>query len=394
MFPWQFSRLNFSRFRLILKLTGETITRDGTIKAIPPSIGVETPIDIPKPAYYVRRGDPWRERETILNLWSISFTSAEQFPEKYDLFHLRNPAGPSQMYFLDHTDSGTSVGIVCIAPRRWKAGREYVNAGIIADMVVSPEHRSLGPAVKLHNESLALALKNSDFVYGFPNLHSVTLARFAKFQLIDHIYRYAKPLRFSSYLRNRLPAWLAFPAASIIGGCSAVLTFIRALPSFFKWRTENISGLDTRFDELWESAALEGFIIGQRDSGFLNWRFLRNKTRNYRLFGLVNKKTGELDGYIVYDVDKNGFVSIADFLARDTRKTLRPLLLLFEREMRRHHRKAVSINFHGARSITKTLGILGYNRRESNPLCCKWTDRFAKLKDDREWYFTSADNDV
>lgn len=298
------------------------------------------------------------------------------------------------MYFLDHADSGASVGIVCIAQRRWKAGRKYINAGIIADMVVSPEHRSLGPAVKLHNESLALALKNSDFVYGFPNLHSVTLARFAKFQLIDRIYRHAKPLRFSSYLRNRLPAWLAFPTASIIGGCSALLTYVRALPSFFQWRGESISGLDDRFDQLWESAALGRLVIGQRDSVFLHWRFLRNKTREYRLFGLVDKKTGELDGYIVYDVDESGFVSIADFLARDTHKTSRALFLLFECEMRRHRRKAISVNFHGTASITGMLGKLGYNRRESNPLCCKWTDRFAKLKDGKEWYFTSADNDV
>jgi hypothetical protein len=305
-----------------------------------------------------------------------------------------NPAGASQMYFLEHADTGASVGIVCIASRRWKAGREYVNAGIIADMVIGPGHRSLGPAVKLHNESLALALKNSDFVYGFPNLRSVTLARFARFQLIDCVYRHAKPLRFSSYLRNRLPVWLAFPAASIIGGCSALLTYLRTLPSFFQWRTESISGPDARFDELWESAALEGFIIGQRDSVFLNWRFLRNKAREYRLFGLANRKTGKLDGYIVYDVDKNGFVSVADFLARDTHKTLRALFLLFECEMRRHRRKAVSVSFHGARSITKTFGRLGYNRRESNPLCCKWTDRFTELKGGREWYFTSADNDV
>lgn len=298
------------------------------------------------------------------------------------------------MYFLDHADSVTSVGIVCIAQRRWKAGQEYINAGIIADLVVSPNHRSLGPAVKLHNESLALALKNSDLVYGFPNSHSVTLARFAKFQLIDRIYRYAKPIRFSSYLQEKLPALLALPAAMIIGGASALLTYFRSLPVISRWQGETFPGFDARFDRLWESAALDNFIIGQRDSVFLNWRFIQNKVRSYRVFGITDKKTGGLGGYIVYDIDQSGFVVIADFLARDTDKALLALFLLFEREMRRNRQKAISLTFHGCQSIAKKLGELGFNRRESNPLCCKWSDRFAKLKDEKAWYFTSADNDV
>lgn len=342
----------------------------------------------------MRRGDSRREREMILGLWSVSFAPVEQLPEKYDLFHLQNPAGASQIYFLDHVDSSTSVGVMCIALRRCKSGKEYINAGIIADLVVSPDHRSLGPAVKLHNESLALALKDLDLVYGFPNSHSVTLTKFAKFQFVDSISRYAKPIRFSSYLRNRFPALLALPAALILNSSSSLSAYFRSLPLFRCWKAETFSAFDARFDRLWETAVTPDLIIGQRDASFLNWRFTLNKTRDYRVFGITSKKTGELGGYIAYAVDHSGFVTIADFLALDTHKTLRALFLLFECEMRRNRRKAISLTFHGCKSVIKNFEKLGFNRRESNPLCCKWSPRLAALMGGKEWYFTSADNDV
>lgn len=283
---------------------------------------------------------------------------------------------------------------MCIALRRCKIGKEYITAGIIADLVVSPNHRSLGPAVKLHNESLTLALKNLDLVYGFPNSHSVTLAKFAKFQVVDSISRYAKPIRFSSYLRNRFPALLALPAALILNSSSSLLTYFRSLPAFRRWKGETFPAFDARFDRLWETAATAGLIVGQRNAAFLHWRFTLNKARDYRVFGITHKKTGELGGYIVYAANQSGFVTIADFLACDTHKTLRALFLLFECEMRRHRRKAISLTFHGCKPVIKNLVKLGFARRESNPLCCKWSPRFAALMDGKEWYFTPADNDV
>jgi hypothetical protein len=298
------------------------------------------------------------------------------------------------MYFLDHVGSPAPVGVMSIARRRWKTGNKNIHAGIIADLVVDSHHRSLGPAVKLHNESLALALQNLDFVYGFPNSHSVTLAKFARFKLVEGIYRYAKPIRLSSYLRGRFPPWLALPAGWILDSVSSWLTRLRSLPISRRWKSGIFSGFDAGFDRLWHSIDTKHLIIGQRDSPFLAWRFSLNKAQSYRVFGITDKRTGQLEGYVVYAIDRTGFVTIADLLALDAHKTLRALFLLFERRMRRERRKAVSFTFHGCSAVVKNLEALGFRRRELQPFCCTWSLRFAELMDGKEWYFTAADNDV
>jgi hypothetical protein len=222
----------------------------------------------------------------------------------------------------------------------------------------------------------------------------VTLAKFAGFQLITSISRYAKPVRLSPYLRDRFPSWLATPGGWILDTVMNRLAWLKSLPASRRWESRIFSGFDARFDRLWQSVDTSNLIIGQRDALFLDWRFGMNKARNYRVFGITGKAAGQLGGYIVYAVDRTGFVTVADFLALDADKTLRALFALFERRMRRERHKAVSLTFHGCVSVVKSLRAMGYKRRESQSLCCKWSPRFARLISGREWYFTVADNDV
>ena len=88
---------------------------------------------------------------------------------KYDWFYLRCPFGPPLLQLLRAGSAGTAVG-ACGAGRRrmlWK-GRE-IRAGVLVDLAVAREHRSLGPALMLQQGLVAAGHNELDLLYGFPN---------------------------------------------------------------------------------------------------------------------------------------------------------------------------------------------------------------------------------
>ncbi len=348
----------------------------------------------PKKKYIVRFADSVAEKPVVLSLWESGFEHVEDLATRYDWLYLNNPAGQGYVYSLDHTESEKTVGAVGLAIRKWRIGQQYINAGIMADLVVDFEHRSLGPAIKLHNNSIDQSLESLDLVYGFPNSKSAALAKFAKFQMTADIVRYAKPLRFYSYLRKRLPGFLAAPAAFVIDGCVKLLMHSRLFFARLKWGFESETGLDRRFDQLWSSTDTAGHIIGQRDSAFLKWRFLQSTIRDFKVFTIVNKQTQQLDGYIVYYLEKDNWAVISDFFARDFGATLKALFLFFEKQMREIDCKAVSLTCYGSEEVVRSIMQSGFKPRETNKFSCKWTDRFYQIKSDNNWYFTPADNDI
>ena len=64
-------------------------------------------------------------------------------------------------------------------------------------------------------------------------------------------------------------------------------------------RITEIARFDSSFDSLWEKASVSFGIIIRRDSAYLNWRFVDQPCREYKIFKAFRKENGDPEGYIV-----------------------------------------------------------------------------------------------
>ena len=109
------------------------------------------------PQSLVEAGLPARDRETVLGLWRGNLGQDARMTAKYEWFYLRCPHGEPLMQLLLDVPGQAHVGTASAGRRRleWR-GRE-LRAGVLVDLAVLPQHRSLGPALMLQQGLIAAA---------------------------------------------------------------------------------------------------------------------------------------------------------------------------------------------------------------------------------------------
>ncbi len=164
------------------------------------------------PQYLVEAGLPARDHDTVLGLWRGNLGQDARMTAKYEWFYLRCPHGEPLMQLLLDVAGQAHVGTASAGRRRleWR-GRE-LRAGVLVDLAVLPQHRSLGPALMLQQGLIAAAGEALDVLYGFPNQKAAPVFKRLGYAQPAQLVRYARVLRHAGYLRERVPRWLA-PAA-------------------------------------------------------------------------------------------------------------------------------------------------------------------------------------
>ena len=130
---------------------------------------------------------------------------------------------------------------------------EDTTAGILADLVVLPEHRTLYPALLLQRQMKQAAFSLHSIVYGIPNKRSTPIVRRLGYTELGELIRYSKVLRCRKYLDGYLPSWLSKMLGEVVD---------RVMPLYFKpyralmhaWECAWIDRVDERFDALWQRA--------------------------------------------------------------------------------------------------------------------------------------------
>ena len=98
-------------------------------------------------AYVAREGSAARDREAVLALWRGNLGDDARMAEKFDWFYRDSPLGEPLLRILHHGSDGPAVGIATAGPRRLRAGTRELRGGVLVDLAVLPEHRTLGPAL-------------------------------------------------------------------------------------------------------------------------------------------------------------------------------------------------------------------------------------------------------
>lgn len=224
------------------------------------------------PAYTVHEADVARDRDAVLALWRGNLGQDAHMAAKYDWFYRDSPAGPPLLLLLRHEASGDWVGVAGAGPRRFRHGGADRRAGVLVDLAVLPEHRSLGPALTLQQAMLERGLARFDLLYGFPNPKAVPVFKRVGYGALGTLARMARVLRHGPYVRRRLPALpsvLALPAGLLLDLADRVRLALPGRGLRGQWSAQTPPELDA----LWAGSDHGSGPVAVRDAAFARWRF-------------------------------------------------------------------------------------------------------------------------
>jgi hypothetical protein len=340
--------------------------------------------------YAVVGADLHADREAVLELWRGHGNASPE--AKYQWFYLDHPEGPPTLLKLTHGPEPALVGVAALGTRRVQVRGEAGSAGILADLLVLPGHRTLYPALLLQKRMQGLARERHRIVYGIPNKNSTPIVRRLGYAKVGELVRYSNVLRFGGYLERLLPPWLGRAAGALAD---------RVIPLYFRphrlllkaWDAGWSDGVDARFDDLWERGARFDGIIGARDARFLGWRFLQRPGHVHRIFTLARRGDTRLTAYAVCEAD-GATLHVRDFLADPAcHDHVRLALHLLSRQAYREGFSNLSMEFLGPPRLQRLLVGAGMVERGQRALYASFApgdeDRLRSL----DWYMTSADED-
>jgi hypothetical protein len=351
--------------------------------------------------YTVEVADLTNNADDVLALWvhNLPGFDTKNARAKLQLGYVANPAGMSQILLLLADDALPAAqgaqGVQGLHARRFQWGAQTYNAAALADLVVSAEHRSLGPALMLMRRSTEMAQTSFDFSYGLPNERAAAVCSRAGLQPLGKLQRYAKPLASLEKLGQRIPAWMAMLMAPLVD---------RALTARDAWRGAQIglrltcrgaSWTDPALDDVWAHRST-GMLYSQRSSAMLRWRFdgsrLPQSTPRWDIC-IAHDGDHAVQGYVVWR-QVNGFIEVGDFFVKDVAQHLTPMMLGFARFAKRHHAVSVSVEFFGSPQVANALLAAGLHLRPEVAAVFVGASTPSALLDPAIWYFTAFDNDA
>jgi len=351
--------------------------------------------------YDVKYVKPEDVRTDVVRVWTDNLHIDDQGEAKFDWIYRRAVEPPPGVFVLFATDRGPEariVGTAGLALRTFFAGDQPLRAGLLADLAVDRDHRTVMPALRLVRSARAAALRDCHMAYGFPNHSAEPVFLRCGYRRLGALTRWARVLRHARYVHRVVPvAALSRSAGAAIDAGTLALLAARAAPALASHRLHWLASVDERFADLWQSARRWYPLIGKRDAAFLRWRFLAQPGREFRIAALALRRAEyELRAYAV--VEREGAVAhIRDLFGHPPDLgTLLDLLLV---ALARQGAASVSFSFLGSNRIGQLLASRGFRTRQSERAIVCDTDvarrDLAALVDDAQnWHLTEADEDT
>ncbi len=320
--------------------------------------------------YRVRAADVVAERDAIAGILSDGFPglTAASIDERLSAQYQSNPAGPADCVVLEEAESGELAGVQGLLRRRFESAKGAIEAAVMADYVIRPAHRALGPALQLLKGAIERARSRGGFLFGFPNAKASVV--FARAGLAPRLWltRYVSLIRSEATIRRRLSPAYRFLAGGVAAVGNVALA-IRHLvskglaPAELSWAEPKSFGRE--FDELWSALDRAGLVIGVRSAGMLAWRYPAAPSRRVAL--ARRGADGPLVGYVVWSV-ADRLISIHDVCCAHLARDLAPLLVGFVDRARRTPAEAVYLEFAGPPALAAAVRRAGFVPRETSPV--------------------------
>ena len=152
---------------------------------------------------------------------------------------------------------------------------------------------------------------------------------------------------------------------------------------------------DERFEALWARSKLHSKVIGERDAGFLEWKYCHGPGVEYRIFAIYNSDESAVVGYIVYCME-DGAVDIRDFMRPEDKTAARVLMTHFLRHVRALSPTSVTVHFLQNVRIMRLFSRYGFVRRTCDRnvyYCCneRVIATYPGLKDPENWHLFNGE---
>lgn len=346
--------------------------------------------------YTIIKTDLVKDRSKILKFWQDNFPG---WPEaKYDLFYSNNPFGESICWLLKHVGDNKIVGATALFPKKFMINGNPKIVGLGGDLGIEKAYRGHGQS-KLLQKSLATGCREAgmDFLYGTPNVLSEKACLKAGYKIVGRTVRMVKILKSYPYLKR---AFKIGALAKLLSWPADMVLKIKSRDQNYKnnnrYSYELLERFDERFDRLWEKAAPQYAIIGNRSSMALNWRFTDCPYKNYHTFTLIDNESNDILGYIVFQIiDRN--VQITDFFAVDLEKNIDALFSEFIIYFRSKEIDTITFYYFGNQDVINKAKDYDFLVRPDNrSIIVEISENYPEYKtvlDKEKWHYLDGDND-
>lgn len=341
-------------------------------------------------AYTTRPALIPEERSAILDLWRGNLGEGGRMERKFQWFYEQAPTGAPLTLFLEcRTEADGSpvrAGVASAGRREFQLDAERLSAGVLVDMAVRQEHRTLGPALQLQKGLLATALQTASFVYGFPNPKAAPVFQRVGYQRLGMMRRHVRVLRASSYLARSRPAWQARvigPVADAALRAGLGLRAVAARAPQLVWRpVEQMPDIPVCYRP---DAA--GMLLGIHCREFLLWRFAGGRPGQY-----VHIAPEGVGDYWIAE-DQGDVLQLRDCTASLLAPEGRAQWLALFRDAERRGYHSVSFECLAPAPLLQTLVGLGMQVRSERPVFWAAAAGMAGRIAASKWFLTSADED-
>jgi len=343
----------------------------------------------PAPVYVARTAQPSAVRDAVLSVWRGNLGDAARMAAKFDWFYGACPWGEPLLQVLAHAPSSTDVGVAAAGPRRMLRDGAAIEAGVLVDLAVLPEHRSLGPALMLQQALIDAADSRFELLYGFPNPKAVPVFKRVGYVHLADCVRYARVVRHARYVERRMPRAIARLGAPFVDAGVALRDRARS------WGDARLtpswhSSIGDEVDGLWNRSRPTSGIAAVRDREFLAWRFERGPLATPRYL-LLHASDGTLAAWFACTLE-DGMLHVRDFwstagIAGMERECVDALL----HAARGAGVETVSVEIAGPAARVAGWLAAGFEERGRRPVFGRW--RGGATVDAASLHLTSADED-
>jgi len=348
------------------------------------------------PRYSVIEADVRNNKDDILSILTKNLDG--QSPSRYEWNYNQCPYGAAHCWLAKDEQSNSFIGTTALFPRVILVKGDPVYAAIAGDFAVDTQHRNLIAALSLQKEiRLKIYDTNFKFIYSLPNEQAKGIFLRLGHRKIGRFTYFIKPLKTEYQNNKHIHSFLQFKIFA-----RAVDIFIKSFAKENRYKTTLKYSIitpeyfDDKFDVFWKNVSRHFTIIGERNSFFLNWRYIQSPKKKYKIFCLLDEHN-DITGYIVYFLEEN-VCHIMDILFEPSAEVLSLLLAEFSCFIRMKGAGSISVYYLGGNLLEKKLREFNFLPIEKEKVdvviyCPNVADN-TELLNKKNWHFFAGDNDV
>jgi GNAT superfamily N-acetyltransferase len=303
--------------------------------------------------------------QAILTDVAQKYLAGDADEKRFHWLYQESPFGPARAW-IACDKQGEAVGMAAVFPRRMFCDGIVVSGCVLGDLCVSPQYRSLGPALQLQRACLG-CVQSGDFAlaYDFPSTTMVGIYQHLGFRPACKSVRWVKPLRADGIARVLPGPILSRPVTAAANLALALRDGFVSDPRGVDFCLED-SPCTSEYTLLANKVGASLGTCTVRTAEYLNWRYRQHPLVKYEF--LTARLGPELLAYCVFTITA-GDVTIAELFGN--RENDRAIITLMQKLvvlLRSRGVVTISMPLLSCDSRNALLRKLGFWARETVPV--------------------------